>query len=53
MQSSWHVFDPKVIYWGPRQVHSLWGVQSIFITETAAAQPTSSPRTAGCATQTA
>jgi beta-glucosidase len=33
MQAAWHVLDPEVIYWGPRQVHSLWGAQSIFITE--------------------
>jgi beta-glucosidase len=33
MQSIWHVFDPEVIYWAPRQVQSLWDAKSIFITE--------------------
>jgi beta-glucosidase len=33
MQSSWHVFDPEVLYWGPRHVQSLWGAKSIFISE--------------------
>jgi beta-glucosidase len=33
MQSSWHVFDPEALYWGPRHVQSLWGAKSIFITE--------------------
>ncbi len=33
MQSSWHVFDPECIYWGPHHVQSLWGAKSIFITE--------------------
>jgi beta-glucosidase len=33
MQSSWHVFDPVALYWAPRQVQSLWGARSIFITE--------------------
>ena len=33
MQSSWHVLDPEVMYWAPRQVQSIWGAQSIFITE--------------------
>jgi len=33
MQSSWHVFDAEVMYWAPRQVHSLSGATSIFITE--------------------
>jgi beta-glucosidase len=33
MQSSWHVFDPEVLYWAPRQVQSIWGAQSIYITE--------------------
>src|SRR5262249_38508193 len=25
MLSSWHVFDPEVMYWAPRHVQSLWG----------------------------
>src|SRR5215467_6049826 len=33
MASAWHVFDPEVMYWAPRQVTSLWGPKSIFITE--------------------
>jgi len=33
MKSSWHVFDPEALYWGPRHVQSLWGAKSIFITE--------------------
>jgi len=33
MQSSWHVLDPEVMYWAPRQVRSIWGARSIFVTE--------------------
>jgi beta-glucosidase len=33
MLSSWHVLGPEVMYWGPKQLQSLWGPQSIFITE--------------------
>jgi beta-glucosidase len=33
MQSSWHVFDPEVMYWGPRHVRSIWDAKSIYITE--------------------
>ena len=33
MQASWHLFDPEVMYWAPRQVQSLWDAKSIFITE--------------------
>jgi beta-glucosidase len=33
MASSWHLLDPVVTYWAPRQVQSLWGARSIFITE--------------------
>jgi beta-glucosidase len=33
MQSSWHVLDPEVMYWAPRQVQSIWGAKSIYITE--------------------
>jgi beta-glucosidase len=33
MQSSWHVLDPEVMYWAPRHMQSIWGAQSIFITE--------------------
>ena len=33
MASSWHVLDPEVMYWAPRQVRSIWGAESIFITE--------------------
>jgi beta-glucosidase len=33
MQSSWHVFDPEVMYWAPRHMQKIWGAKSIFITE--------------------
>jgi beta-glucosidase len=33
MASSWHLLDPEVMYWVPRQVKSLWDPASIFITE--------------------
>jgi beta-glucosidase len=33
MQSSWHVLDPEVMYWAPRQMQSIWDARSIFITE--------------------
>jgi beta-glucosidase len=33
MQSSWHTIDPEVMYWAPRHVQTLWGAQSIYITE--------------------
>jgi beta-glucosidase len=33
MGSSWHVFDPEVMYWAPRQMQTIWGAKSIFITE--------------------
>ncbi len=33
MMSAWHVLDPVALYWAPRQVRSLWGAESIFITE--------------------
>ncbi|HKE92785.1 MAG TPA: family 1 glycosylhydrolase, partial [Povalibacter sp.] len=33
MKSSWHVFDPEALYWGPRHVSSLWNAQAVFITE--------------------
>jgi beta-glucosidase len=33
MQSSWHVLDPEVMYWAPRQMQSIWGARSIFVTE--------------------
>lgn len=33
MLSSWHVFDPEVLYWAPHHVHSMWGARSIYITE--------------------
>ena len=33
MRSAWHVLDPEVMYWAPRQVRSIWGAKSIFITE--------------------
>jgi beta-glucosidase len=33
MKSGWHIYDPEVLYWGPRQVQSIWGAKSIYITE--------------------
>ncbi len=33
MQSSWHVFDPEVMYWAPRQMRTIWGATSIYVTE--------------------
>jgi beta-glucosidase len=33
MQSTWHVLDPEVMYWAPKQMQSIWGARSIFITE--------------------
>ena len=33
MLSSWHLLDPAVMYWAPRQVRSIWGAESIFVTE--------------------
>src|SRR5690606_21959063 len=33
MKSGWHILDPEVLYWAPRQVQSLWDAQSIYITE--------------------
>jgi beta-glucosidase len=33
MQSAWHILGPEVMYWAPRQLQSIWGVNSIFITE--------------------
>ncbi|QKT06146.1 beta-glucosidase [Gordonia sp. X0973] len=33
MHSSWHVFDPEVMYWAPRFTHELWNPTSIYITE--------------------
>ena len=33
MESAWHVGDPEIMYWAPRQLQSIWGAKSIFITE--------------------
>jgi Glycosyl hydrolase family 1 len=33
MKSGWHVLDPEVMYWAPRQVQSIWGATSSYITE--------------------
>jgi beta-glucosidase len=33
MQSEWHLFDPEVMYWAPRHARSIWGAESIYITE--------------------
>jgi beta-glucosidase len=37
MQSGWHIFDPEVLYWAPRQMQSIWGAKSIYITESGCA----------------
>jgi beta-glucosidase len=52
MLSSWHVFDPEVLYWALRQMQSIWGARSIFITENGCGRQTWSPRTARCMTPT-
>jgi beta-glucosidase len=31
--NEWIVFDPEVLYWAPRQMQSIWGAKSIYITE--------------------
>lgn len=33
MLAAWHVLDPEVMYWAPRQMQSIWGAKSIYITE--------------------
>jgi beta-glucosidase len=33
MFSSWHLLGPEVMYWAPRQMHSLWKPKAIYITE--------------------
>ena len=33
MLSSWHVLDPEVMYWAPKQMQTIWDAKSIFITE--------------------
>ena len=33
MEAAWHVVDPEVMYWAPRQMQSIWDAKSIFITE--------------------
>jgi len=33
MFSSWHVFGPEALYWGPKFVQSLWKAKAIYITE--------------------
>src|SRR5262249_52315821 len=32
-RNEWLVFDPEVMYWAPRQMQSIWGAASIYITE--------------------
>jgi beta-glucosidase len=29
----WHLLAPEVMYWGPRQLQSLWKIPEIYITE--------------------
>jgi beta-glucosidase len=33
MLSPWHILGPEVMYWAPRQLHSIWKVKEIYITE--------------------
>ena len=33
MMSSWHILDPVVMYWAPRNMQKIWGAKSIYITE--------------------
>ena len=33
MLSSWHVLAPEAVYWAARQVHSLWGVEEVYVSE--------------------
>ena len=33
MLSSWHLLGPEVMYWAPRQLHSLWKTKEIYVTE--------------------
>src|ERR1700730_15961462 len=33
MLSLWHLLGPEVMYWAPRQMHSLWNVEEMYITE--------------------
>jgi beta-glucosidase len=33
MLSSWHVFGPESLYWGPKMVQALWNPKVIYITE--------------------
>lgn len=33
MHAPWLVFDPAILYWGPRLVQSLWAPLSMYITE--------------------
>lgn len=33
MQSDWLKCGPEALYWGPRMLHEVWGVNEIYITE--------------------
>jgi beta-glucosidase len=33
MQSDWLKIGPEALYWGPRMLHDVWGVNEIYITE--------------------
>lgn len=33
MDSPWLFFGPQIIYWGPRLLKEIWGVNSVYITE--------------------
>jgi beta-glucosidase len=33
MQSEWLKIGPEALYWGPRMLHEVWGVNEVYITE--------------------
>jgi beta-glucosidase len=33
MQSDWLKCGPEALYWGPRMLHDVWGIEEIYITE--------------------
>jgi beta-glucosidase len=47
MQSAWHVLDPAVMYWAPKQVQAIRASKSIFITESGCAKAVGPRRRAG------
>jgi beta-glucosidase len=37
MAAAWLAFGPQGMYWSPKHLHSIWGVEEIYITENGAA----------------